>query len=85
MDAMTVPSSDVAFTPMGFGHYVENIGDVEAHVLVIHNHGDFSTIELSEWVAGGSVSVFASTLNMSEDAFAKIPEKKVYMGKKKKK
>lgn len=76
---------DVAFTPQGFGHYVENIGDTESHVLVVHNNGDFSTVELSEWVAGGSTSVFASVLNIPETAFANVPKKRVYITKKKKK
>ena len=64
---------DVAFTPQGFGHYVENIGDGEAYVMVVHNHAEFTTIELSEWVAGGSLAMFASTLNMSAEAFAEAP------------
>jgi oxalate decarboxylase/phosphoglucose isomerase-like protein (cupin superfamily) len=75
---------DVAFTPQGFGHYVENIGVAEASLMVIHNNGDFSTVELSEWIAGGSIPVFASTLNMPIEAFDKVPAKRVFIGKKKK-
>lgn len=75
---------DVSFTPQGFGHYVENVGEDEAHVLVVHNNGDFTTIELSEWVAGGSLGVFASTLNIPESAFKDSPKKRVYITKRKK-
>jgi oxalate decarboxylase len=75
---------DVAFTPQGFGHYVENTGDTEAYLMVIHNNAEFTTVDLSEWVAGGKVSVFASTLNMPVEAFAKAPDKRVFIAKKKK-
>lgn len=76
---------DVAFTPQGFGHYVENIGESEAYVMVIHNHAEFSTVELSEWVAGGSAAVFASTLNMPAAAFDDAPTHSVFIGTKTKK
>jgi oxalate decarboxylase/phosphoglucose isomerase-like protein (cupin superfamily) len=76
---------DVAFTPQGFGHYVENIGDTEAYVMVVHNHAEFSTVDLSEWVAGGSASVFAATLNMPDAAYDDAPTKRVFIGRKKRK
>src|SRR5207244_1552728 len=75
---------DVAFTPQGFGHYVENIGDKEAYFMVVHNNAEFTTVDLSEWVAGGSASVFAATLNMPTEAFADTPKKRVFITKKKK-
>jgi oxalate decarboxylase len=71
---------DVAFTPQGFGHYVENVGDGEACVMVVHNHAEFTTIELSEWVAGGSASVFASTLNMPAETLAAAPTERLFIG-----
>jgi oxalate decarboxylase/phosphoglucose isomerase-like protein (cupin superfamily) len=74
---------DVAFVPQGFGHYVENVGEATAKLMLIHNHADFTTVNLSEWVAGGSVSVFASTLNMPLAAFDDAPKERVFIGKKK--
>jgi oxalate decarboxylase/phosphoglucose isomerase-like protein (cupin superfamily) len=71
---------DVAFTPQGFGHYVENIGDGQARLMLIHNHAEFTTVNLSEWVAAGSTSVFASTLKMPVRAFADVPTKRVFIG-----
>jgi oxalate decarboxylase len=73
---------DVAFTPQGFGHYVENIGDTEATVMLVHNHAEFTTVNLSEWVAAGSTSVFTSTLKMPAEAFDDVPTKRVFIGKK---
>jgi len=87
VDGKGVPSQfdcgleDVAFTPQGFGHYVENVGDTEARLMLIHNHAEFTTVNLSEWVAAGSTSVFASTLNMPVRAFDKAPTERVFIGK----
>ncbi len=83
-ERFTCGVGDAASVPQGFGHYVENVGDEEAHVLVVHNNGEFTTVELSDWVAGGSTAIFASTLNIPEAAFDTIPKKRVYIGKKKK-
>lgn len=71
---------DVAFVPQGFGHYVENVGDATAKLMLIHNHADFTTVNLSEWVAGGSTRVFAATLNMPLAAFDNAPKKRVFIG-----
>ena len=76
---------DAWFVPVGFGHSVLNIGETEALVLLVHNHGDFTTIELSEWAAGGPKDVFASTLNVPEAALDNVPKKKLFIAKKKKK
>lgn len=72
---------DVAFTPQGFGHYVENSGDTEARLMLIHNHAEFTTVNLSEWVAAGSMAVFASVLKMPTKAFDDAPAKKVFIAK----
>ena len=76
---------DAWFVPIGFGHAVVNIGDAEAQVLLVHNHGDFTTIELTEWVSGGPKDVFASALAVPDQVLDKVPKKKVYIGRKRKK
>jgi oxalate decarboxylase/phosphoglucose isomerase-like protein (cupin superfamily) len=74
---------DVAFTPQGFGHYVENVGDGMAKLMLVHNHADFTTVNLSEWVAAGSTAVFASTLKMPTAAFDDVPTKRAFVVHKK--
>jgi oxalate decarboxylase len=76
---------DAWFVPIGFGHSVLEVGGDEAEILLVHNHGDFSTIELSEWAAGGPKEVFAATLGASEEALDKVPKKKLFLGRKPKK
>lgn len=76
---------DVWFVPIGFGHSVLNIGEVESQILLVHNHGEFTTIEVSEWVGGGPKEVFASSLNVPEPALDQVPKKKKFLGRKRKK
>jgi oxalate decarboxylase len=76
---------DAWFVPVGFGHSVLNIGEGEAQVLLVHNHGDFTTIELSEWAAGGPKDVFAATLAAPEAALDQVPKKKLFLARRKKK
>jgi oxalate decarboxylase len=76
---------DTWFVPIGFGHSVLNVGDSEAEVLLVHNNGDFSTIELSEWVSGGPKDVFAATLNVPEKALDNVPKKKLFLARKSRK
>lgn len=76
---------DVWFVPVGFGHSVLNVGDGEAEVLLVHNNGDYTTIELSEWASGGPKEVFAATLNAPEGALDRVPKKKLYLARKPKK
>jgi len=75
-------AEDVAFTPQGFGHYVESIGSVPAKLMLVHNHAEFTTVNLSEWVAAGSTSVFSSTLKMPANAFDDIPSERVFIATK---
>jgi oxalate decarboxylase len=72
---------DVAFAPLGFGHYVENVGDVEAVLMLIHNHAEFTTVNLSEWAAAGKGSIFAVTLKMPAEAFDDVPTKRVFIAR----
>jgi oxalate decarboxylase len=76
---------DAWFVPIGFGHTVVNISDGEAQILLVHNHGDFSTIELTEWVNGGPKEVFASALSAPEQALENVPKQKLFIARKKKK
>ena len=42
---------DVGYVPMGYGHYVENIGDEECEMLAAFNSGNYQEISLTEWLA----------------------------------
>jgi oxalate decarboxylase len=75
---------DAWFVPVGFGHSVLALGEGEAEILLVHNNGNFSTIELSEWAAGGPKEVFASTLDVPEQSLENVPKKKLFLARKRK-
>ena len=42
---------DVGYVPMGYGHYLETVGDEECEMLAVFNSGTYQEISLAEWVA----------------------------------
>ena len=42
---------DVGYVPMGYGHYIETIGDEQCEMLAVFNTGTYKEISLSEWLA----------------------------------
>ncbi len=41
---------DVGYVPMGYGHYIESIGDEDCEMLAVFNSGDYQEISLSQWL-----------------------------------
>src|SRR5262249_20131420 len=42
---------DAGYVPQGFGHYIENVGDSTARVVVTFDSGEYQEISLSTWLA----------------------------------
>jgi oxalate decarboxylase len=42
---------DVGYVPMGYGHYLETVGDEPCEMLAVFNSGTYQEISLSEWLA----------------------------------
>lgn len=42
---------DVGYVPMGYGHYIETLGDSECEMLAVFNSGTYREISLSEWLS----------------------------------
>ncbi len=76
---------DVWFVPVGFGHAVVNLAEGDSQILLVHNNGEFTTIELTEWVNGGPKDVFAAALGAPEASLDKVPTKKLFIARKKRK
>ena len=41
---------DVGYVPMGYGHYLETIGDEDCEMLAVFNSGNYQEISLAEWL-----------------------------------
>lgn len=73
---------DVAYIPQGYGHSVENIGNIPCRVLIGFNSGVYETIDLSQWIAGNPADVLATNFSQPPALFEKFPHKKVFIADK---
>lgn len=56
---------DVGYVPMGYGHYIETVGDAECEMLAVFNAGDYQEISLSEWLAKTPKSVLETNFGVA--------------------
>lgn len=55
---------DVAYIPMGYGHYIENTSDEELEVLLAFNSGSYEEISLTDWISMSPPQVVATNFNL---------------------
>jgi oxalate decarboxylase len=58
---------DVGYVPMGYGHYIESIGDQECEMLAVFNTGDYQEISLSQWLRSNPSYLLQTNLGVSAD------------------
>jgi oxalate decarboxylase len=58
---------DVGYVPMGYGHYIESIGEEECEMLAVFNSGDYQEISLSQWLASNPAYLLQTNLGISSD------------------
>ncbi|HEY9777784.1 MAG TPA: cupin domain-containing protein [Planktothrix sp.] len=58
---------DVGYVPMGYGHYVENIGDEDCEMLAVFNTGDYQEISLSQWLASNPAYLLETNFGITPD------------------
>lgn len=75
----TFDQGDVGYTPQGYGHSIENVGNKTARILVGFNAGLYEEIDLSEWMAGNPPDVLATNFSQSASLFEKFPRKDVFI------
>jgi oxalate decarboxylase len=68
-------AGDVGYVPMGYGHYIENIGDTDCRVLFVFNSGDYQEIGLAEWLASNPRELVATNFGVPEAVVAKFSRK----------
>jgi oxalate decarboxylase len=72
-------AGDVSYVPRGFGHYVENIGDEECHIILVFNNGEFDQIGITGWVANTPRHVLGTTFGVPGKTFAGFPRQEVHI------
>jgi oxalate decarboxylase len=73
---------DAGYIPQGFGHYIENVGDVPCRILVAFDSGDYQEISLSTWLASNPTRLVADNFKVSDDVAAKLPDHRVFIAAK---
>jgi oxalate decarboxylase len=58
-------AGDVGFAPQGSGHYLRNIGKDMAHVVLIFNSGQFTNVDLNNFLGVVPPSWVAASLDVS--------------------
>jgi Cupin len=64
---------DVAFINRGFGHYIRQIGNEEAQILVAFNSPDYQEISLSSWLASNPPKLLADNFGLDLGVVEKLP------------
>lgn len=72
-------TGDVGYVPMGYGHYLENIGDDDCRILFVFNSGDYQEIGLAEWLASNPRELVATNFGVPEAVVAKFPKKSEFI------
>ena len=70
---------DVGYTPQGYGHSIENVGDGKSRVLIGFNSGVYEEIDLSEWIAGNPPDVLATNFGQPASLFERFPRDDVFI------
>jgi oxalate decarboxylase len=72
-------AGDVGYVPMGYGHYLENIGTDDCRILFVFNSGEYQDIGLAEWLASNPRELVATNFGVPEALVAKFPTKRVFI------
>lgn len=63
---------DVGYVPMGYGHYIENIGEAECRVLFVFNNGVYQEITLGEWLRSNPSLLVATNFGVPQATIDKF-------------
>jgi oxalate decarboxylase len=67
----------VAFIKQGFGHFIEQIGDQPAKVLLVFNSPVYQEINISTWLAANPAYVLADNFGITREMVEKLPKQTV--------
>lgn len=77
-----VGEGDLWYFPAGIPHSIQGLADDGCEFLLVFDNADFSedsTFLLTDWLAHTPREVLAKNFGVPESAFAKIPEKELYI------
>jgi len=72
-------AGDVGYVPMGYGHYLENIGDDDCRMLFVFNNGVYQEIGMAEWLASNPPELVSTNFGVPEAVVAKFPKQEQFI------
>lgn len=78
-ETVEMKPGDVGYAPMGYGHYLENIGQTPLKILLAFNRGDYQDIGISGWIASNPRQLVATNLGLTEAELEKLPKQNVFI------
>lgn len=66
---------DVGYVPMGYGHYVESIGDEDCEMLAVFNSGEYQEISLSQWMLSNPSYLLQTNLGVTPEVIKGLRKK----------
>ncbi|WP_323836426.1 cupin domain-containing protein [Photorhabdus africana] len=73
--------TDVGYVPLGFGHYIENIGNDDLQVLIVLDNGIYQDISLSDWLAKAPSYLLADNFNNNPSDWVDRPKDKLVISR----
>ncbi len=64
--------NEIGYTPMGYGHSIENIGADDCKLLIVFNSGDYQEISLSSWLESNPDELVSANLNLPVETVRNI-------------
>ncbi|MBX9688130.1 MAG: cupin domain-containing protein, partial [Candidatus Obscuribacterales bacterium] len=68
-------AGDVGYVPMGYGHYIESVGNEECEMLAVFNSGNYEEISLSQWLASNPAYLLQNNLGVPAEIIKGLRKK----------
>jgi oxalate decarboxylase len=72
-------AGDVGYVPQGFGHYIENPGEIDLEVVLVLNNATYQSISITSWMSSTPDLLLATNFKVPEATFAAFPSGEVVM------
>lgn len=80
-----ITKGEIGYTPMGYGHSIENTGDEVCKIIIVFNSGVYEEISLSTWLDSNPKEILSANLNLPLEIVKQFPGKNLFITGEKKK
>jgi oxalate decarboxylase len=70
-----VGEGDVVFIPMGFGHFIEQVGSEPTEIAILFSNPEYQEISISEWLAANPAEILTANFGISRALASELPRR----------